>query len=566
VTVPVVWVSYRKPSIISRGYWDQGLLERILDRRAWRPPAALEYSHHDGFAELPADADGAVVVVPAQHHHLEDEVARLNADLAELHWVVLVLTGDECSLFPWRRLEHPNMRLWVMTPRPRLHEACEATFIGEGYHSDVPEILAQFAQEAHERPVAWFFAGQVTHGRRRQLVAFLRQLQRRLRGDLVETPGFLQGVEHRDYLRRMAMAKVAPCPSGPGTPDSFRAYEALEAGCLPLVDAVTPEGWEGYWPFVYGEVPFPIVDNWRDVAPEIENALAGWPANANRAFTWWQQHKRSMSYRLDDDVREVRGVVGKSTGEKSRGSLADLITVLMPTSPIPLHPSTEVIEETLASVRAQLPDVEVLVMADGVRAEQAERRADYEEYLRRLLWITNQSRNVLPMVMDDHQHQANLTRRALDLVRTPLVLFVEHDTPLCGDIPWAGLAEAVASGKADLVRLHHEALVLEPHEYLMVDQEPQLVAGVPMLRTAQWSQRPHLASAAYYRRIIGQHFPPTSRTMIEDRMHGIVATPWHERGLWGPHKLWMYAPAGDMKRSLHLDGRGEDPKFEMVYS
>lgn len=564
--IPVVWVSYRKPSIISRGYWDQGLLERVLDRRAWRPAAALEYSHHDGFAELPAGADGAVVVVPAQHHHLDDEVARLNADMAPLRWVVLILTGDECSLFPWRQLEHPNLRLWVMTPRPRMHEACEATFIGEGYQADVPEVLAEFGREAHERPVAWFFAGQVTHSRRKQLVAFLRMLQRRIRGDLVETPGFLQGLEHGDYLRRMAMAKVAPCPSGPGTPDSFRAYEALEAGALPLVDAVTPEGWDGYWPFVYGEVPFPVVANWRDVRLEVEQALAGWPANANRATAWWAAQKRSMAYRLDDDVREVSGGYAGSPPAPTLAGLADLVTVLVPTSPIPSHPSPAITLETLRSVQERLPGCEILVMADGVRPEQEERRGDYEEYLRALSWWAARSHNVLPLIHDEHLHQAEMTRRALKFVRTPLVLFVEHDTPLCEQIPWQQLAGVLLEGTADVIRLHHEAHVLEPHRYLMVDPAPVDVAGVSLQRTAQWSQRPHLARTEWYRGMLDGHFPAGCRTMIEDAFYGKVATPWVERQQWGVHcRLWMYAPEGDMKRSLHLDGRAGDPKYEMTW-
>lgn len=566
VTVPVVWVSYRQPAIISRGYWDQGLLERILDRRAWRPVGALDFSHHDGFEQLPADVDGAVVVVPAQHHNLPEEVERLNKDLARLPWVLLVLTGDECSLFPWRRLQHPNLRLWLMTPRPQLHDGMDVgtpvTFLGEGYHPEVPDLLANFGVQAAERPLDWFFAGQVTHERRRSLSAALRRLDGRWTGDLMETPGFTKGLPRDEYLRRMASAKVAPCPSGPGTPDSFRLYEALEAGGLPLADATTPEGWGGFWSFVYGDVPFPVVQDWADLPTIMEEALAGWPANANRASAWWQGEKRRLAYRLDDDVRDLAGVVSGTTDQ-----LADLITVVMPTSSIPSHPSTAIIDETLDSLEAAgLGGCETIVMADGVRTEQAHRRAAYEEYLRALLWSTNhRRRNTLPLVFDDHLHQAEMTRRALQLVRTPLVLFVEHDTPLTGEIPWQQLAPVVAGGEADVVRLHHEADVLEPHRYLMC-AEPAEVGGVRLQQTAQWSQRPHLARTTWYREMIAGFFPAGASTMIEDRMYGPIATPWVERREWGTHcRLWMYAPEGDRKRSRHLDGRADDPKFEMTW-
>lgn len=577
--IPVVWLSYRAPTICARGTWDTGLLERIVDRRAWRPAGALAYRSVEGFEELPEGADGAVVIIGAQHHHLPDEVARLNADLARLRWVVLILAGDEHSLFPWRDLApHPAMALWVMTPRPHVHGPLAAsadfrrvTFVGEGYRDDTPDLLSVCAQEADERPLDWFFAGQVTHSRRRDLVAALRRIRGRWRGDLVQTPGFLLGLERPEYLRRMAAARVVPCPAGPGTPDSFRAYEALEAGALPLVDAVTPEAWPGYWSFLLGGAdgvapdppPFPVVDDWADLPGIMEAALDGWPANANRASAWWQAEKRRLAYRLDDDVRITSEWAPGSTSE-----LVDLVTVLVPTSPIPSHPSTEIIDETLDSLAAAgLDGCEVIVMADGVRPEQEHRRADYEEHLRRLLWSLNHGRrNHLPLVFGEHRHQAAMTRAALDLVRTPLVAFIEHDTPIVGEVPWQAMASAILeTGQVDVIRLHHEAAVLKPHRYLMAGKV-QEVGGVPMQPTAQWSQRPHVASVAWYRSMLDRHFSAAARTMIEDRLYGFLATPWVERHEWGDEcRLWLYHPEGSIQRSTHLDGRAGEAKYGMTW-
>ena len=38
----------------------------------------------------------------------------------------------------------------------------------------------------------------------------------------------------------MTAARSPQCPSGYATPDSFRLYEALEAGCVPLADMTAP--------------------------------------------------------------------------------------------------------------------------------------------------------------------------------------------------------------------------------------------------------------------------------------------------------------------------------------
>ncbi len=103
-------------------------------------------------------------------------------------------------------------------------------------------------------------------------------------------------------------------------------------------------------------------------------------------------------------------------------TLSDLITVLVPTSPIPSHPSTAIIDETLDSIDAAgLDACEVVVMCDGVRPEQEDRSADYAEYVRRLSWSLDERPRSWPFLFPEHRHQAAMTREALDKVTTPLV-------------------------------------------------------------------------------------------------------------------------------------------------
>jgi hypothetical protein len=359
----------------------------------------------------------------------------------------------------------------------------------------------------------------------------------------------------------MARTKIVPCPSGPLSPDSFRAFEALEAGCIPLLDMRTPlDAEREFWNRLFGQGhPVPQIDSWPELLAALHRNLEEWPASSNRVFSFWQQHKRKMAHDLQGDAMQVGRFARAETPD-------DLITVVVPTSPIPSHPSTAVIDETIGSVRAQLPRAEILVMADGVRAEQEDRRPVYDEYLARLCWTCNrQWANVVPFLAERFSHQGELMRRALGEIITPLVLFVEHDTPLTGEIDWPAICAAVRSGGLNVVRLHHEVTILRPHEHLMLDRTPIDVTGVPIIRTAQWSQRPHVASAAFYRQLIDRWFDPAGRTMIEDSVYGPMTSAWLDRGEagWSEWKVGIYAPEGNMQRSLHLDGRGDDPKYEM---
>jgi len=126
---------------------------------------------------------------------------------------------------------------------------------------------------------------------------------------------------------------------------------------------------------------------------------------------------------------------------------------------------------------------------------------------------------------------------------------------------FATLTDAV-QGEADAVRLHHETHVLDVHMLLMPDgRETKTVAGLPMVRTVQWSQRPHVASTGFYRWMMGEHFTSRDNVFIEDRMHSVLEVAWRKHGDagWNRYRLWMYHPEGNIKRSTHLDGRaGED--------
>ncbi len=243
------------------------------------------------------------------------------------------------------------------------------------------------------------------------------------------------------------------------------------------------------------------------------------------------------------------------------------VTVLVPTSPIPSHPSTEVIDVTVGSVRAHLPDAPIIVMIDGPRTDP-----DYLEYARRVtVRCARDWGPALPIIYDEHAHQYRMTRRALDYVTTRHVLFVEHDTPLLDrPVPWADLADVIDSGAVDVIRLHHEANVLEPHRHLMIGDGPRgypTEAGeVPLWPTVQWSQRPHLSSTGFYRTMLAADWWRPTDGMIEDRMHSVVQSAWADHGLagWQQFRVALFHPDGDIKRSDHLDGRAGADKVTFV--
>ena len=152
-----------------------------------------------------------------------------------------------------------------------------------------------------------------------------------------------------------------------------------------------------------------------------------------------------------------------------------------------------------------------------------------------------------------------MLKQTIDLIDTACFLYVEGDAPLTNDdIDWEKCLDMFEYGKANTIRFHFEAFIPEPHEHLMFGLEDGF------MKTSQWSQRPHLSTVQYYRKVI---LPPLEDfSFIEDTTHGRVQDDISPYGIfsedgWNKHKLWIYHPEGNIKRSYHLDGRQGGRKY-----
>lgn len=505
-------------------YWDQTLLKDLLSSNEFVASDTL--------------CDGCIVIVPGANN--KDNVEHINRDLAPFKDITLIVTSDEESLFPIDLITSVE-RKFVMYPR----DGVDALPFPIGYTPHTrPNITGRKVTLRDG-----YFSGQNTHKRRQECVDVISTLD----DVLVRTSeGFSQGVDPKDYMQELDQSKIIFCPGGPFSPDSFRLYEALEAGSIPMVDQKSGyvEYSSGFWTHMFGADPaFEVVTEWEHIIPWYKNNLTSWITKSNISYSWWQLQKLRLKRQLSKNQ-----AIGK-------------VSVLIPTSPIPSNPSIDIIKETIESVRHHMPDAEVFIMIDGIKEAQLDKYDVYQLYIQNLLrYINLEHTNIYPVLFQEHMHQAAMTKATIEnYVITPLILFVEHDTPLTTDtdIDWDKCIAQIESGKANIVRYHFEAFIPEPHKYMMLDQKP--VDG--FTRTLQWSQRPHLASTAYYRRILNDYFSPESKIMIEDVMHGIVVEDHKQFGItgWNEHRIVIYTPPGNIKRSYHLDGRESESKYEEAF-
>lgn len=244
------------------------------------------------------------------------------------------------------------------------------------------------------------------------------------------------------------------------------------------------------------------------------------------------------------------------------------ITVLIPTSPIPSHPNTEILEKVIDSIRFHLPTSEIIIMADGVREQIGHRTVQYAEYLKRVGECCTAMRwgRTSLCLADKHYHQAALTRKVIEnYVKTPFIYFSEHDTPLVTTfnprdvggngrtiyedciIRWDEICDLLASRGANMVRFYLWEKIWWEHEYLM---RGQMIQGESrFIQTVQFSGWPNIATTAYYKRLLAE-IPEGKKTMIEPAVIG-----WIQSRPWTDERLVIYLPEPNGRRFYHLNGR-----------
>lgn len=275
-------------------YANLTMLHEMLD--------GMDCKHH--LRAIPPEVTGAVIVIHGGNEfHANPAIAKvINEEIARLRWVVLVVTGDEAAEFPVRDLRHPNMRLWVQNPKPGLTRADR--YLICGYPNDCREMLARVGRV--DKDLDWFFAGQMSHARRHRMGEAFSGMPN---GKLIPTAGFGQGLEHEEYYRYMARARVVPCPSGPATADSYRVAEALEAKAVPLLDACSLDGEKGYWDRVFGpDHPFIVVDDWMEVRQKLPGLLEDWERIQRLTGYWWLAYKLKFRDWLAQDLVRLGAV------------------------------------------------------------------------------------------------------------------------------------------------------------------------------------------------------------------------------------------------------------------
>ena len=94
----------------------------------------------------------------------------------------------------------------------------------------------------------------------------------------------------------LSSTQFIPCPYGFFHPETYRVFEALECGCIPIVESAY-----NYYERVFPNNPFIKINKWEEAKPILE----GWDQNqikkkSEECITWWSKQKIG----LQDFIKE----------------------------------------------------------------------------------------------------------------------------------------------------------------------------------------------------------------------------------------------------------------------
>jgi hypothetical protein len=183
-----------------------------------------------------------------------------------------------------------------------LHHPKVLTF-GLGYTRGFAKLPNLF-KPLEERSLAWCFAG-TPHGDRAQGVRLFTRFQPyQVHG----CSGFLSedGLDIQAYAALLGNSIFSLCPPGHASNDTYRLYESLEAGCIPVALANSKQCTiqPSYWHAIFrgaSALPFIVGDTYHDCAGQLQQLIerGELAAYQNNCVQFWRQWKQNWAYQLN---------------------------------------------------------------------------------------------------------------------------------------------------------------------------------------------------------------------------------------------------------------------------
>jgi hypothetical protein len=209
--------------------------------------------------------------------HMSDEFAR-----------------NDVSMYSHPAVKHVFRNYW----RPDL-PTDKVTFLPLGYTKGRGSTQ-QHTQSFSQRELIWSFVGSEDRPGRSESLRELTILQpnAKITKPRWDTPAILDGQQYSEVMRK---TKFVPCMKGSTALESFRMYEALEHGAIPVYVPAESHQCADEYKQIFGNHPLLAVPSWAEAANFLKLLSEKPEVMENHRQTcekWWKLQKEELRSKI----------------------------------------------------------------------------------------------------------------------------------------------------------------------------------------------------------------------------------------------------------------------------
>ena len=204
--------------------------------------------------------------------------------------ILLFHLGDEASALDMSQVYNKCHFVFRTFCSSRYFNTKKIKCIPIGYKSGL------LNKQISERKYKWAFTGTVHKSSRHDMLFQFSNVKPFFCHKTAKFDEKIISVEKMSEV--LSSTEFMPCPNGFVHPETYRLYEALQCGCIPIV-----ENSYKYYDRLFPENPFVKVDKWLEAKPIIE----GWDIKKIKqkqkdCELWWNNYKTNLQETVKNKI------------------------------------------------------------------------------------------------------------------------------------------------------------------------------------------------------------------------------------------------------------------------
>ena len=197
--------------------------------------------------------------------------------------IFLIHLGDEFGIYDMSTIYNKFNFVWRGFCLNKYFRNEKVNCLPIGYKSGV-----FFSKQAEERKYKWSFVGTPHKSSRHDLLFQFSSIKPSF---CHKTKKFNEKIIEVNEMSKILSSTIfIPCPNGFVHPETYRLYEALECGCIPIVENAYK-----YYDLLFPNNPFLKVDKWI----EAKSVIKEWKDSQikqkqEECLTWWSKYKDQL--------------------------------------------------------------------------------------------------------------------------------------------------------------------------------------------------------------------------------------------------------------------------------